>query len=553
MALVTAVLTLAQMQTPKAAAETSRWVVHNVNWGYLSTIGDDKKPTAAVASFSDGAVNKSTGRIFLYLLGSHDPYSASLTVGEAAFNGTCGFAGTQLDPEDPRCAKITLAGSVAQCSGADEATGKAALFARHPQMKTWPKDHGFAVYELHITDIWMIDFYGGGAGVTPSLFLKVEPKNNRPSWPPSPTPAHPVEAPTTTSKAGDTSAFCDEVAANSGCCPACGYKWSGDKCVTTQRADTPYCKLLTEPKHGGCCVYCGHVWSAAEGKCVDKKSAAVEEAPPPWKDTAARARWLVSHSMWTAISTTSVRLKGAPWGNVRSIADAVSSTGEPYFYLPAPDPTQTDVSADAQITLSLTEAALPERAGVNGSKPCGGMDAEDPTCARIHLSGVAAALTSNATIKQAEAALKAKHPLAPWLAQGGAHTGGTYYTIKIDSIEFLDFYGGFANLSVAEYLAYKPSADSPARLAPVEAPTTTSKAGDTSAFCDEVAANSGCCPACGYKWSGDKCVTTQRADTPYCKLLTEPKHGGCCVYCGHVWSAAEGKCVDKKSAAVEEA
>ena len=52
-----------------AAAETARWVVHNVNWGYLNMIAADKKPTAAVASFSDGAANKSTGRIFFYLMG----------------------------------------------------------------------------------------------------------------------------------------------------------------------------------------------------------------------------------------------------------------------------------------------------------------------------------------------------------------------------------------------------------------------------------------------------------------------------------------------------
>ena len=306
----------------------------------------------------------------------------------------------------------------------------------------------------------MIDFYGGGAGVTPALFLKVEPKNNRPSWPPTHPPAR--EVPTPTPAVRDPSSFCDEVAANSGCCPACGYKWVGGHCVTEAPATTTYCKLLKEPRHSGCCVYCGHIWSASEGRCVDKKDrgrrGAAVVAPPPWSDTAARARWLVSHSMWSAISTTSVRLKGAPWGNVRSIADAVSSTGKPYFYLPAPDPTQVDVSADNHITLSLTEAALPERAGVNGSKACGGMDAEDPTCARIHLSGSAVALTSNSSIKQAEAALKAKHPLAPWLAQGGAHTGGTYYTIHIDSIAFLDFYGGFANLTVDEYLAYKPAA-----------------------------------------------------------------------------------------------
>lgn len=435
-------------QTPEAAAETARWVVHSVNWGYLTTAGTTW-PTAEVASYSDGAVNKSTGRIFFYLMGSMQTFAGALTVGEAAFAGTCGFGGTKIDPEDPRCAKITLSGSISKSSGADEAAGKAALFARHPQMETWPASHGFAVYELTISDIWMIDFYGGGQGVTPELFKKAVPKNNRPSWPPS----APTHAP--------------------------------------------------------------HV---------------ARTSPPPWNQTAARARWLVEHSMWTAVSTTSVHLKGSPWGNVRSTADAVGSTGVPYFYLPSPDPTQVDVSADNHITLSFTEAALPERAGVNGTHVCGGMDAEDPTCARIHLSGSAVPLTSNSSIKDAEAALKAKHPLAPWLAQGGAHTGGKYYTIKIESIQFLDFYGGYAKLSVADYLAYKPTVPALA-------------ADDTSAFCDKVGANSGCCPACGYTWVDGKCATKAPASTPYCKLLTEARHSGCCVFCGNVWSADEGKCV----------
>ena len=56
-------------------------------------------------------------------------------------------------------------------------------------------------------------------------------------------------------------------------------------------------------------------------------------------------------------------------------------------------------------------------------------------------------------IGAAEAALKVRHPNAPWLATGGAHTGGTYYTISIESIDFLDMYGGPAPITVAEYLA----------------------------------------------------------------------------------------------------
>ena len=58
--------------------------------------------------------------------------------------------------EDPRCAKLTLSGMAVPSKGTDIATGKAALFARHPQMKTWPADHGFGVFELRVTDVWMI-------------------------------------------------------------------------------------------------------------------------------------------------------------------------------------------------------------------------------------------------------------------------------------------------------------------------------------------------------------------------------------------------------------
>ena len=56
-----------------------------------------------------------------------------------------------------------------KATGATLETGKQALFARHPQMAHWPASHGFTVYELVVTDIWMIDFYGGGSQVTPEM------------------------------------------------------------------------------------------------------------------------------------------------------------------------------------------------------------------------------------------------------------------------------------------------------------------------------------------------------------------------------------------------
>merc|ERR1712028_293908 len=102
-------------------------------------------------------------------------------------------------------------------------------------------------------------------------------------------------------------------------------------------------------------------------------------------------------------------------------------------------------------TISLSEADIGARV-VNRTDICGGMDAEDPTCGRIHLNGVMVPIPTT-DIGRAEASLKVRHPNAPWLATGGAHTGGTYYSINITSIDFLDMYGGLADLTVAEYLA----------------------------------------------------------------------------------------------------
>ena len=329
-------------QTAEAAAETARWVIANGNWAYLTTLSDGA-PEAQVVSFSDGAETP-TGRLFFYLMGSATAkrVPASLTISQAALNHTTGCEAAKTDPEDPRCAKLTVTGILAEASGAAAVLGKTALFARHPAMKEWPVSHGFTVFELAVTDLWMIDFYGGAAGLTPKLYYAATPKHNVPSWPPAGLWHRIASSPPMDSRrriaAATARTFCDEVAANAGCCPACGYKWAGGVCTSRSPPATPYCELLAEPRHAGCCVFCGHVWSVAEGKCVAKKgegptaasaAASAASAPPAWNETASRARWLVYHSLWASIGTVSVHLKGRPWGNVRSVADGVgaNSTG----------------------------------------------------------------------------------------------------------------------------------------------------------------------------------------------------------------------------------
>ncbi|KAL3900546.1 MAG: hypothetical protein SGPRY_012444 [Prymnesium sp.] len=172
-------------QTPVAAAETMRWLVASSSWGYVSSSAEDGNPSAQVLSFSDG-LDKSTGRLFFYVMGGQDEsWRASVTISQASVNGTMSCATLKLDPEDPRCAKLTISGMMSKAEGTAESFGKRALFARHPQMKSWPSSHHFAVYELSITHLWMIDFYGGGSfsSVTPEMYFAVSPRHNVPSFP----------------------------------------------------------------------------------------------------------------------------------------------------------------------------------------------------------------------------------------------------------------------------------------------------------------------------------------------------------------------------------
>eukprot|EP00931_Biecheleriopsis_adriatica_P116383 TRINITY_DN92025_c0_g1_i1.p1 TRINITY_DN92025_c0_g1~~TRINITY_DN92025_c0_g1_i1.p1 ORF type:complete len:491 (+),score=62.64 TRINITY_DN92025_c0_g1_i1:15-1487(+) len=433
--------------------EMARWIVHNANWGFLTkhVISTDNLE-AEVLSFSDGA-ELSLGRVFFYMMEADmDKQPAAFTISEASLNSTCGdLRQWHLDPEDPRCARITLSGIVKRLVGADADLGRQALFARHPQMEMWPKGHHFQVFELQLHDIWMIDFYGGGQLVEVSAFLAAEPKHSVPHQ--------------------------------------------------------------------------GHAHSIMHAK------SGAPVPVPPWNRTAARARWLVYHSLWGSIGTNSVRLGGLPWGNVRSVTDGVgkTSTGLPVLYLPSVDPSGQDIERDSRASISMSEAALTERMDpTKGS--CGGMDPEDPTCARITLSGHLRALTDPAEISAAEQSMRVRHPLAPWLVKV------RYYKLELDDIDFLDFYGGPASLNVTQYLAVPPEE----YLIPNHVQTLHDES-----FCQTVADNHGCCPACGYSWSTSqgKCLTELPAKSLYCKFLEWPSQKGCCRYCGHWWSDEEERCV----------
>lgn len=64
--------------------------------------------------------------------------SFTLTEAQIPYNASCGSKG--IDPEDPRCARLTLSGKFKNINGTSEGWGgpaQAALFQRHPAMTEW--------------------------------------------------------------------------------------------------------------------------------------------------------------------------------------------------------------------------------------------------------------------------------------------------------------------------------------------------------------------------------------------------------------------------------
>lgn len=168
-------------------AEEARWLVEQAKWGTISTMmsppekeGDPDSLVAFIVPYGQNA-----GRLFFYLT-EELAAEVSLTLSEASLDpklfaqAACGGGDAELtDPEDPRCAKLTLAGMMQPCDTSETCEmGKNALFAAHPAMEKWPKSHGFAVYELIVQDLWMIANYGGGGVIPVSAYGSAESKHH---------------------------------------------------------------------------------------------------------------------------------------------------------------------------------------------------------------------------------------------------------------------------------------------------------------------------------------------------------------------------------------
>ena len=167
------------------------------------------------------------------------------------------------------------------------------------------------------------------------------------------------------------------------------------------------------------------------------------------------ARWMVKNLDWGVLSTTSARSDGStpgdPFGNPYSFADA--SNGIPYFYASDLDASIVDLQQSTRMSLALSESTLTGTSKeVKSCKIGSGFnDPENPPCARMILSGDFVRLDANTTeATSAQAALFDRHPSFANFPQDHSFFVGK---LEIDTIWFIDFYGGITSMDIGKYLA----------------------------------------------------------------------------------------------------
>ncbi|KAM4905242.1 protein CREG1 isoform 1-T1 [Sylvia borin] len=192
------VAAVAAIPPPEEAARMARYVLHSCDWGALATLSAQEglrgRPFANIFSLSDGPPGPcgGSGVPYMYLTdmeisvqdlevsgegGGTAPApqvnsNASLTVSLAQ---TPYCRKHKYDPQNPLCAHIIFVGSIVKVNDSEADLAKKALFSRHPEMESWPKDHNWFFAKFNITNIWVLDYFGGLKIVTPEEYYSVKP------------------------------------------------------------------------------------------------------------------------------------------------------------------------------------------------------------------------------------------------------------------------------------------------------------------------------------------------------------------------------------------
>jgi len=172
----------------KDIAVMSRYIVHHSDWATLSYIGHqsfmDGMPMGRVYSVSDGTINNSSG--VPYIMASPMDLSFQDVVETKNCSLVLSLAQSDYcnkksyDPEDPRCAQLTLTGTFVKLEKNDPEweVAKVALWTRHPVMRKWHifvPGHNWQFAKINIEHITLIDTFGGRKYPDVDEYFKVTP------------------------------------------------------------------------------------------------------------------------------------------------------------------------------------------------------------------------------------------------------------------------------------------------------------------------------------------------------------------------------------------
>eukprot|EP00892_Ulva_mutabilis_P011301 jgi/Ulvmu1/8543/UM044_0077.1 len=162
----------------------ARWLVHAADYAVVSTHSTMREgwPFSHVVSISDGAAGNSTGRIILYVatisqFAADVEADSKVSVGVSQAQANGGQGCQYVDAEWPLCARVSVFGHAKVVPEEEQADAADIMFARHAQMRSWAAlMHKWAFYEVHITDVRIVDFFGGFQKVSPEEYFAAAPQ-----------------------------------------------------------------------------------------------------------------------------------------------------------------------------------------------------------------------------------------------------------------------------------------------------------------------------------------------------------------------------------------
>ena len=165
-------------------AKMARWLVHNSEWmatGTISTIPSIKGfPMVNVIAMADSAKGgKSTGQIYFLLvmldftaqdLSKRNEMTALFTMDQSLY-----CTQRNIDPMEPTCARIMISGEALRVekNTKEYEFASNAMVSHHPASENWINAHDFFLCKMNITQICVLDWYGGPHFVSVEDYFKV--------------------------------------------------------------------------------------------------------------------------------------------------------------------------------------------------------------------------------------------------------------------------------------------------------------------------------------------------------------------------------------------